>query len=305
MDVRSDFIIGAEQIYRPKYNIGPFSNFGEKTRQIGGNFEVFFDSQFPGKKICLTRSGKQAIGLALGQLNLDKNDCITIITTSGNRYISGCVTSEIEKHCRWSMEIEDNTKVLFVNHEFGFPFEELKALQAQYNFTIIEDVAHGLYSQNPEKSVGKVGDFVICSFPKIFPLQIGGALLYIDRYNIQSDLTRAEIQYLNDSLLGSCLSKEVILKKRQSNYKYLEKALGLLGAKSFFKMTDVINPGVYIFTFVGFKQYDKLKVFMQANGVESSVFYGEDAFFIPVHQNLEKADLDYFVTLIKYFIKER
>ena len=53
------------------------------------------------------------------------------------------------------------------------------------------------------------------------------------------------------------------------------------------------------------KQWDKLKIFMQSNGVESSIFYGEDAFFIPVHQNLKDLDLDYFVTLIEYFVKER
>jgi hypothetical protein len=305
MDVRGKFIIDSEKNYRQKHNISPFSSFVEHTDHLKGNFESFISSFFPDKKICLTLSGKKAISLALGQLNLGKEDCVTIFTTSGNRYISGCVTREIEKFCNWSMKIEENTQVLFVNHEFGFPFEALKALKTQFDFPIIEDVAHGLFSQNTEKSVGTIGDFVICSFPKIFSLQIGGALLYCDKYNVQSNLTRAEIQYLNDSLLGHCLSKEEIIKKRHSNYRYLEKALGLLGAKSFFNLTELINPGVYVFTFDGFKQWDKLKIFMQSNGVESSIFYGEDAFFIPVHQNLKHLDLDYFVTLIEYFVKER
>lgn len=305
MDIRGKFIIDSEQIYRPKYNIGPFSIFDKYTEHSTGNFESFFSSLFPNKKICLTRSGKQAIGLALEQLNLGKEDCVTIFTTSGNRYISGCVTGEIEKFCSWSMKIEENTQVLFVNHEFGFPFEELESLKTQFDFPIIEDVAHGLFSQNTEKSVGTIGDFVICSFPKVFSLQMGGALLHIDKYNIQEDLTRSEIQYLKDSLLGSCFSKEELIKKRHRNYKYLEKALGLLGAKSFFNLTELINPGVYVFTFDEFKQWDELKVFMQSNGVESSVFYGEEAFFIPVHQNLKDVDLDYFVTLIEYFVKER
>ena len=151
MDVRGKFIIDSEKNYRQKHNIAPFSSFVEHTDHLKGNFESFISSFFPDKKICLTLSGKKAISLALVQLNLGKEDCVTIFTTSGNRYISGCVTREIEKFCSWSMKIEENTQVLFVNHEFGFPFEALKALKTQFDFPIIEDVAHGLFSQNTEK----------------------------------------------------------------------------------------------------------------------------------------------------------
>jgi hypothetical protein len=39
------------------------------------------------------------------------------------------------------------------------------------------------------------------------------------------------------------------------------------------------------------------------HGIECSVFYGEDAFFIPVHQRLEAADLDYFAAVFGEFLK--
>jgi hypothetical protein len=37
--------------------------------------------------------------------------------------------------------------------------------------------------------------------------------------------------------------------------------------------------------------------------VESSVFYGKNAFFIPVHQNLNNNDFNYFFNLMKYFLR--
>ena len=49
---------------------------------------------------------------------------------------------------------------------------------------------------------------------------------------------------------------------------------------------------------------DGLKIFMQKNGVESGKFYGENTFFLPVHQELEKFDLDFIINLVKYFIIE-
>ena len=47
--------------------------------------------------------------------------------------------------------------------------------------------------------------------------------------------------------------------------------------------------------------YPTLKELMQRNGVESSVFYGKNAFFVPVHQNLTKEDLDYMIKLLNYY----
>ena len=37
------------------------------------------------------------------------------------------------------------------------------------------------------------------------------------------------------------------------------------------------------------------------HGIECSVFYGEEAFFIPVHQHLSEIDLDYFYAVFLDF----
>ncbi len=59
--------------------------------------------------------GSMSRGHSVGGLPPD--DVVTILTTSGNFYISSCVTAEIEKFCKWDREITDQTKVIFVNHK--------------------------------------------------------------------------------------------------------------------------------------------------------------------------------------------
>ena len=45
-----------------------------------------------------------------------------------------------------------------------------------------------------------------------------------------------------------------------------------------------------------------MKNFINSNGIESSVFYGENAYFVPCHQNLKKQDIEYIFEAIKYFL---
>ena len=87
-------------------------------------------------------NGRDAIEMSLRHLNLSTEDEIQILTTSGNSYISGCVTSSIEKFCRWSRTRSTQTKALFLIHEFGFPLE---ADQIQSDeLPVIEDCAYAM-----------------------------------------------------------------------------------------------------------------------------------------------------------------
>jgi hypothetical protein len=47
-----------------------------------------------------------------------------------------------------------------------------------------------------------------------------------------------------------------------------------------------------------------LKKHFWAHGIQSSVFYGEEAFFIPVHQALTLYDLEYFYEVMKVFLQK-
>jgi len=89
----------------------------------------------------------QVFNLALRFYNLIKKDLITILTTSGNFYISSYVTNEIEKFFNWNRKISSKTKLIIVNYEFGYPYKNLIDLK-KYNIAIIEDFAREHYSEN-------------------------------------------------------------------------------------------------------------------------------------------------------------
>jgi hypothetical protein len=74
-----------------------------------------------------------------------------------------------------------------------------------------------------------------------------------------------------------------------------------LGIQPFFKLEKGTVPGVFLFRWRDDINYPRLKEYMQANGVESSVFYGENAFFIPLNHALKTYQLDYMITLLKHF----
>ena len=53
------------------------------------------------------------------------------------------------------------------------------------------------------------------------------------------------------------------------------------------------------------KDLSALKTHLWNHGIQSSVFYGEDSFFIPNHQRLSEEDLQYFFSVISHFITKK
>jgi hypothetical protein len=73
-----------------------------------------------------------------------------------------------------------------------------------------------------------------------------------------------------------------------------------------FKLSTGVVPGVFIFRTINHRiNLMDMKEYFYIHGVQNSVFYGEEAFFIPCHQNLTKVDLLYFLEVIKSFIKNQ
>ena len=298
------FILDPDQYLKPFYRISPF-----KTADVAINHNLpddnligeYFSDRFKEKEYQYTINGREAIHLALNYYSLQREDVVTILTTSGNSYISSCVTNEIEKFCRWSRKIQTSTKVLLVNHEFGFPFEGLNELK-ELEIPIIEDCAHSFFSQDRENTIGNTGDFAIYSFPKMFPLQIGGLLVsnINELYQNEKRISIEELRYVKNVLSHYINNKDKIIGDRISNYNYLKDRFSQLGCSVRFHSDAGMVPGVFIFK-IEDKSIDlpKLKQYFWNHGVQCSVFYGEIAFFIPCHQNLNEDDLNYFVEVFK------
>jgi len=302
------FILKPDPYLMPSYRISPFT-----TVDISLNHNLpdndcindYFSERFSGKKYNYTLNGREAINLALSHYHLQKDDVVTIITTSGNFYISGCVTSEIEKYCKWSRIIGPGTKLILVNHEFGYPYADLLNLK-KTGIPIIEDCAHSFFSNDKKNTIGTLGDFAIYSFPKMFPLQIGGLLVNnMDcKPRNSKHLDKKQKQYIKNVLSYYIKRKEEIIEKHLANYAYLSTVFKTIGLPERFTPATGTVPGVFIFR-KGKHQFDltELKKHFYAQGIQCSVFYGEESFFIPVHQALHKSDLDYFLEVMKSFIK--
>jgi DegT/DnrJ/EryC1/StrS aminotransferase family len=305
--MRNGFILNPPDDLKPMFRLSPFSTADVVKNRLLADSKIidsYFDDRFGSKSRHYTQSGREAINIALSFYDLQPEDCVTILTTSGNRYVSGCVTQEIERFCHWSRNIEANSKILFVIHEFGYPFEEIGRLK-QYNIPIVEDCAYSFLSKDRNDEMGNVGDFVVFSFPKIFPVQSGGLLVsnyeVNHRYKLPGDL----IRYIENILSFNIPSLVQIKDARNSNYNYLNDLFNSIQLTGRFETRDNIVPGVFMFKDKqGSLNLQELKKFMCSHGIECSVFYGEDSFYMPVHQNLSEDDLLYFFEVVKYFKTE-
>ena len=306
MEFYNQFIINPEKFRVPQYTISPFSTewLGKNYRILQSDQSVNSDllTQYFGNFLCF-KNGRSALYHVLSQYRLQGNDEVYIITTSGNRYISSCVTREIEKFCKWSRQLSDNTKVVLINHEFGTVYRGMDEV-LKLNLPIIEDMSMSLLSTDDNQKAGNCGDFTIYSLPKFFPLQWGGILKintpdYKKKsFGLDSDLSMGLQKLLSYYLQDA----EAIKQSRKHNNALFECHLSKLpDFKSRFEYTDNETPSVFMCSTPPAVNLDRLKIFLQQNGVESSVFYGENGFFVPVHQYLKEEDIFFIVTLINYY----
>jgi hypothetical protein len=149
--------------------------------------------------------------------------------------------------------------------------------------------------------MGNTGDFAIYSFPKMFPIQVGGLLVAKNKFSKSWDenIDPAKLRYIKNVLSQYISQKDAIIAKRIENYDYLKNKLNKTYFEERFPLSAGMVPGVFIFRIKNNKiVLPDLKVHLHAQGIQCSIFYGEHSFFIPVHQNLVKSDLDYFVEAI-------
>lgn len=304
------FIINPDPYSLPAYRIGPFTTKDlslNHTLKDNDLIEEYFADRFSGKEYIVTENGREAINRALSYYGLKPDDVVTILTTSSNFYISGCVTGEIEKFCKWSRNLVPETKLIFVNHEFGYPYRGLSDLR-KYNLPVIEDCAGSFFTSDSCNEIGNVGDFVIYSFPKMFPLQVGGLLVSSltgsagSLHGIDSILYRHIRNVLSNYING----RDEIIRKRLDNYEYLRSLFGSIGLNERFKLDAGTVPGVFMFCTDNYSiDLPDLKKYFWAHGVQCSVFYKEEAFFIPVHQALNEGDMDYFFEVMKSYLNRK
>ena len=302
--LQPNWIFTHDQFMKPCYRVSPFSttDIALNSQLPRSNYiDVWFDENFSAYNPFWTLKARDGITLALESLKLTPQSVVTIITSSQNKYISGCVTKAIEKICNWNREITDDTCAILLIHEFGKTIKNSERYY-QLNLPIIEDFAHGFLMRPPIKHQA---DFVIYSFPKYFPIQYGGILLTKNKLHSDYKLDNETLDYIKKVLSSHIAHIDEYRQERLSNQKYLSEKFLELGCSNHFSWQDDETPSVFMFAPPKGVDLIALKEFMQQQGIESSVFYGEHAFFIPLHHRLKTVDLDYFITAYSNFLIAR
>jgi hypothetical protein len=307
------FILNPDLYSLPTYRIGTFvtqsinRNY-HLDRSYSSNAILYFNNRFGENNWLITKNGREGIALAMQNLDLPKEAVTTILTTSNNFYISSCVTSTIQEYTNCSRQKNINTKAFFVNHEFGYLYPEMEKLVAE-GLPIIEDCCTSFFSQNAERKIGLYGEYSVFSFPKFFSIQIGGLLVGAgvakDDFLVSKiSLTKVEELYVLKVVGYEFDQMEELLVKRKEIFDYATKAFEELGFNLRFSNKEGEVPSVLLLNNNGIiKDLDAFKIFLYQHGIQNSIFYGEDAFFIPCHQNLEEADVNYFKFITESFLQ--
>lgn len=308
------FIHNPDLFLVPTYRISPFQTGSiRRNATISKDYEQYaiqyLNERFGENRWLLTAKGREAIALAMSNMGLLENSQVTILTPSNNSYISSCVTSTLEQFTQHNRFKNKDTAAFFVNHEFGYLYPNMKSLKFE-GLPIIEDCCTTFFSQDEYNKIGNYGTYAVYSFPKFFPIQIGGLLVtnheqFKSDYHKQTSLSILEKEYLLKVLGYELYNVKELLDKRKNIFDYATLKFQKLGFSLRFQGSHHIVPSVLLLKNNGIiKDLNKHKEHLYKHGIQNSVFYGEDAFFLPCHQNMEEIDVDYFYNVTKQFINK-
>lgn len=259
-----------------------------------------------GKSNCLIfPNGRTALDKLLASQHLQREDEIWIVTTFDLPNISSCVTSTVFNHCKPSRVLTQNTKAILVIHEFGVPHPDLiklSHLAKERGLLLIEDCAHTIDSVLDDTLVGTVGDYTILSFPKIFPVRTGGALLgkSVDYTPSHVEQEKAHINLQQLAYHLPHLSE--YSKMRREVFRSLEKLIIETKLKPYYKLTEKITPWFFPIETSRWQDYLDLA---PENGIDCARWHGTKIVIFPCHQFLVPNDISRIGIFIKRIEKEK
>lgn len=246
--------------------------------------------------------GAYALLALLKHLNLQPDDEVCIQKTFHTKYVSKCVTDQIEKVCKWTLATTtERTKVVLVIHEFGIPCHDV-FVPSDRPVVLIEDCAW---------RPGKVlkSDYAIYSMSKCFPIQYGGAiegvhipdekmweygcLDYVKKQNFARDMAGLEFAEDHRRIMWQ-------------HYNELVKADGMTPEDSvlYEKMVQEGEwaPTVYLQKFESESIADAIVARLEEFGIQAGRYWGERVVFLPIHQEMTLKDVEYMFAVVKgYF----
>jgi dTDP-4-amino-4,6-dideoxygalactose transaminase len=251
-------------------------------------FQQTVASSFNKPHAYLLENGRKAMTQLFQHLKLNPGNEVFITTTFDYPNVSSCVTCNVFNFCKPSRVLTEHTKAIFIIHEFGVPHPktfELINLGKEKNIPVIEDCAHTIdsYFEDGQKA-GSVADWTIISFPKMFPVHIGGILAGNDPlYKMPS----REAQLMKESSIVSEQWKDIpsISKKRRELLQLYKSLLKGSNAEFIGYNAEHIMPW-----FFPVKVADPAKAIsaLRQNSIDAGLWHGTNIIVLPLHQYLNE-----------------
>jgi hypothetical protein len=244
----------------------------------------------------ITISGRKAIALILEECNLKPSDEVLIATTFNKRNVSSCVTSTIFNYCKPSRVLSENTRAIFVIHEFGVPHPEIarfRSLSDGRQIPLIEDCAHSVDSRWPDGSmVGSVGDYTIYSLSKIFPVVSGGLVFGLGHTPKADPEEKQVVDHLSANLCDFWNMLPLFSARRKTLLRCairgLRNAIAVLSEPSV-NITPWLLP-------VLVSEPGPVMRYLCAQEIECGLWHGSNVIVLPLHQYLTHAEMNFMVS---------
>ena len=264
------------------------------------DLEEYFLRHFSRDYASVTISGRSAISLIMNHLKLQRADEVLILTTFDFPNVSSCVTSTIFNYCKPARVLSRHTRAILVIHEFGVPYTDMDyvlQLSRSRGIPVIEDCAHTIDSIGSGYRVGTIGDWVICSLPKIFPVRFGGILLGTpidynpNRFQKQKIITLSQdiALYLDDIF--------AISEIRRENYKTLTELTIPMGLHPLFEVNESISPWFFP---IAVPDVERTAEAAMSLGVEYGLWHGTNIIVFPCHQYLNDEHIFQIANVISH-----
>ena len=179
-------------------------------------FIQVFSKNISANNFFLLNSGRAGILLSLIGLGINRNENVFV-----SSFLNSCVLSPVNMVAYSSNQFNSNTKVVLLNHQWGYSqnFEEISKVLANKDIKIIEDCAHGYWGKNFGVNMGDFGDTSIYSPSKLFKMTYCGGIK-INNLSIYSDIKeRLEYETSLDEILQSFLGEIIYVNYYSKNFK--------------------------------------------------------------------------------------
>src|SRR5215471_6124917 len=244
----------------------------------------------------ITSSGRKAIALILEDCGLKPSDEVLVTTTFNKPNVSSCVTSMIFNYCKPSRVLSDSTGAVLIIHEFGVPhpqIAQLRSLCHERQFPLIEDCAHAVDSRWPDGPiVGSVGDYVIYSLSKLFPITSGGLVFGLARYP-NKDIEETRVVDSFAANLPDFWNRLPTFSARRKML--LRQAAERLGGA----VTVVTGPSENITPWllpVLVSTPAPVLRYLRAQQIECGLWHGSNIIVLPLHQYLTDIEMDFMLS---------